>query len=45
LKLNTLNIKVPANSLSDAVKHDTGVQKVFAFVENIWWAFHSRKKC
>lgn len=45
MKPNTLNIKVPANSLTCAVKHEAGVQKIFAFAENIWWAFHSRKKC
>lgn len=35
MKPNTLNIKVPANSLACAVKHEAGVQKIFAFAENI----------
>lgn len=35
MKPSTLNIKVSANSLTCAVKHEAGVQKIFAFAENI----------
>lgn len=35
MKPSTLNIKVSVNSLTCAVKHEAGVQKIFAFAENI----------